>query len=111
MFIVDEVQTGMALTGKMWAHDHWGLEESPDIVIFAKKMVAAGFYYKPHLIPEQVNKHRFCYRLCFLVQDIDRGYIYLPIIKMAVCVHVYIKRCLQVEATVRPPCLIQREVR
>eukprot|EP01114_Cavostelium_apophysatum_P015625 TRINITY_DN4298_c0_g1_i1.p1 TRINITY_DN4298_c0_g1~~TRINITY_DN4298_c0_g1_i1.p1 ORF type:complete len:338 (+),score=95.15 TRINITY_DN4298_c0_g1_i1:45-1058(+) len=25
-FVVDEVQTGVAATGKFWAHDHWNLE-------------------------------------------------------------------------------------
>uniref|UniRef100_F6SUM0 4-aminobutyrate aminotransferase, mitochondrial n=1 Tax=Ciona intestinalis TaxID=7719 RepID=F6SUM0_CIOIN len=37
-FVVDEVQTGVAITGKWWAHEHWGLETPPDIVTFAKKM-------------------------------------------------------------------------
>ena len=32
MFIVDEVQTGIGLTGKMWAHLHFGIE--PDMVAF-----------------------------------------------------------------------------
>ncbi|XP_076818755.1 4-aminobutyrate aminotransferase, mitochondrial-like [Clavelina lepadiformis] len=44
-FICDEVQTGMAITGRMWAHDYWGLETPPDIVTFAKKMLSGGFYY------------------------------------------------------------------
>merc|ERR1739838_1202530 len=30
-FIVDEVQTGVAFTGKWWAHDHWELDDAPDI--------------------------------------------------------------------------------
>lgn len=45
-FIVDEVQTGVCVTGKFWAHQHWGLPESPDIVAFAKKMLVGGFYFK-----------------------------------------------------------------
>jgi len=52
---VDEVQSGLAITGSMWAHDHWGLEEAPDIVIFAKKMMAAGFYLKESLIVHEVK--------------------------------------------------------
>uniref|UniRef100_H2Y7H1 4-aminobutyrate aminotransferase, mitochondrial n=1 Tax=Ciona savignyi TaxID=51511 RepID=H2Y7H1_CIOSA len=44
-FQVDEVQTGMAITGKWWAHEHWGLETPPDIVSFAKKMFVGGFYF------------------------------------------------------------------
>ena len=52
--MVDEVQTGVAISGKMWAFEHWGLDEAPDAVIFAKKMISAGFYYKPSLIPHEV---------------------------------------------------------
>eukprot|EP01080_Neovahlkampfia_damariscottae_P005655 gene5655-9471_t len=36
-FIVDEVQTGLVCTGKIWAHEHWDLETPPDIVTFSKK--------------------------------------------------------------------------
>lgn len=36
LLIVDEVQTGMARTGKMWAYQHFGLE--PDIVTSAKAL-------------------------------------------------------------------------
>eukprot|EP00794_Sanderia_malayensis_P008864 gene8864-9813_t len=45
-FIVDEVQTGVGVTGKFWAHQTWDLPESPDIVTFAKKMLIGGFYFK-----------------------------------------------------------------
>jgi L-lysine 6-transaminase len=38
--ILDEVQTGMGLTGKMWAHQHFGIE--PDIVAFGKKTQVCG---------------------------------------------------------------------
>ena len=48
-FIVDEVQTGAGPTGKWWAHEHWNLPESPDIVTFSKKMMLGGFYYKSDL--------------------------------------------------------------
>ncbi|XP_078611984.1 4-aminobutyrate aminotransferase, mitochondrial-like [Branchiostoma floridae x Branchiostoma japonicum] len=51
-FLVDEVQTGAGLTGKMWAHEHWGLEESPDIVTFSKKMVIGGLYFKGEFRPK-----------------------------------------------------------
>lgn len=44
-FIVDEVQTGVGATGTFWAHEQWNLPYPPDIVTFAKKMQAAGFYY------------------------------------------------------------------
>ena len=32
LFIVDEVQTGMGVTGKWWAHQHHDIE--PDILAF-----------------------------------------------------------------------------
>ncbi|XP_031567517.1 4-aminobutyrate aminotransferase, mitochondrial-like [Actinia tenebrosa] len=50
-FIVDEVQTGCLATGKFWAHEHWGLDEPPDIVTFAKKMCTGGFYCKSEFRP------------------------------------------------------------
>jgi len=46
---VDEVQTGAGVSGKWWAHEHWGLETPPDVVTFAKKMQAAGFYFQKSL--------------------------------------------------------------
>lgn len=39
-FIVDEVQTGVGLTGKMWAHEHFGLK--PDALAFGKKTQVCG---------------------------------------------------------------------
>lgn len=54
LMIVDEVQTGVGATGKMWAHEHWNLSTPPDLVTFSKKFQAAGFYYHdPKLQPDQ----------------------------------------------------------
>ena len=39
-FIVDEVQTGVGLTGKFWAHEHYGIE--PDALAFGKKTQTCG---------------------------------------------------------------------
>jgi len=50
-FIVDEVQTGVCASGHMWAHEAWGLEESPDIVSFSKKALLGGYYYKDEYQP------------------------------------------------------------
>merc|ERR1711988_775879 len=50
-FIVDEVQTGVCCSGQMWAHEAWGLEESPDFVCFSKKALLGGYYYKDEFQP------------------------------------------------------------
>lgn len=39
--ILDEVQTGLGRTGKMWAYEHWGLE--PDVVVTGKGL-SGGIY-------------------------------------------------------------------
>jgi 4-aminobutyrate aminotransferase/(S)-3-amino-2-methylpropionate transaminase len=52
-FVVDEVQTGGGATGRMWAHEAWGLPDPPDIVCFSKKMQIGGFYLKEDFFPEQ----------------------------------------------------------
>lgn len=43
-FIVDEAQTGLGTTGKLWGHNHWNLKEKPDIVTFGGKVGFSGFY-------------------------------------------------------------------
>ncbi|RMZ78577.1 hypothetical protein DV738_g3794, partial [Chaetothyriales sp. CBS 135597] len=54
LLIVDEVQTGVGATGKFWAHEHWNLQDPPDIVTFSKKAQAAGYYYgNPELRPNK----------------------------------------------------------
>jgi L-lysine 6-transaminase len=40
LFVLDEVQTGVGLTGSTWAYQQLGLE--PDIVAFAKKAQVGG---------------------------------------------------------------------
>jgi L-lysine 6-transaminase len=42
LLIFDEVQTGIGLTGRWWAHQHHGI--SPDILCFAKKMQVGGIF-------------------------------------------------------------------
>ncbi len=51
-FLIDEVQTGLGATGKMWAHEHFNLDESPDIMTFSKKMQIGGYYYKEKLFTQ-----------------------------------------------------------
>ncbi len=40
LLIFDEVQTGLGLTGKMWAYQHYNVK--PDIIAFAKKTQVGG---------------------------------------------------------------------
>lgn len=40
LFIVDEVQSGMGITGKMWAIEHYGV--MPDVIAFGKKSQVCG---------------------------------------------------------------------
>ncbi|RLF38476.1 MAG: L-lysine 6-transaminase [Thermoplasmata archaeon] len=40
MYIVDEIQTGMGLTGKLWCHQHFDFK--PDILCFGKKTQVCG---------------------------------------------------------------------
>lgn len=40
LLILDEVQTGVGITGRMWAFEHFGIV--PDIIVFGKKTQVAG---------------------------------------------------------------------
>ena len=54
MFIVDEVQTGMGTTGKMWAIEQMGVK--PDIIAFGKKAQVCGIIVGPRVdeVPDNV---------------------------------------------------------
>lgn len=41
LLIFDEVQSGVGITGKWWAHEHAGV--APDLLCFAKKLQVGGF--------------------------------------------------------------------
>lgn len=43
-FVLDEVQTGVAVTGTLWAHEQLALQHPPDLVCFGKKMQMGGFF-------------------------------------------------------------------
>lgn len=47
LLIYDEVQTGVGLTGKMWAHQNY--EVIPDIIAFGKKMQVCGILSGPRV--------------------------------------------------------------
>ena len=50
--IIDEVQTGVAATGKFWAHEHFNITPAPDFVTFSKKFQSAGyFFHDPEIVP------------------------------------------------------------
>ncbi len=55
MLIIDEVQTGIGLTGKMWAFQHF---VEPDMIAFGKKMQVCGFLCSKRIdeVPENVFK-------------------------------------------------------
>jgi len=42
LLIYDEVQTGVGLTGKFWAHQNFSEKAQPDILAFGKKMQVCG---------------------------------------------------------------------
>lgn len=43
-FILDEVQTGVGMSGTLWAHEQLELPRPPDMVCFGKKMQMGGFF-------------------------------------------------------------------
>ncbi len=60
-FICDEVQTGIGLTGKMWAHEHFGL--TPDAVGFGKKAQVCGCLVGPKVDEEPENVFKVSSRI------------------------------------------------
>jgi len=55
LFILDEVQSGMGLTGKMWAFEHFDIE--PDIICFGKKTQVSGIMVSNRI--DDVENHVF----------------------------------------------------
>ncbi len=54
LLIYDEVQTGVGLTGKFWAHEHF---VQPDIIAFGKKSQVCGILAGPRI--DEVEKNVF----------------------------------------------------
>ena len=54
--IIDEIQTGYARTGKMWAIEHWGVE--PDIMTVAKA-IAAGLPLSAVVAQDELMKDTY----------------------------------------------------
>ena len=61
MFILDEIQTGVGLTGKMWAHEHFDFK--PDIVAFGKKTQVCGMMVGPRVDEIEDNVFKIPSRL------------------------------------------------
>lgn len=43
-FVLDEVQTGVGISGTLWCHEQFDLPEPPDMMCFGKKMQMGGFF-------------------------------------------------------------------
>lgn len=56
LFILDEVQTGIGLTGKMWCYEHFNYK-TPDIICFGKKTQVCGIMVSDKL--DNLDKHVF----------------------------------------------------
>jgi L-lysine 6-transaminase len=56
LFILDEVQTGVGLTGKFWAHEHFDVR--PDVLSFGKKMQVCGILASTRLDEIENNVFR-----------------------------------------------------
>ncbi|HVO13009.1 MAG TPA: L-lysine 6-transaminase [Vicinamibacteria bacterium] len=82
-FIVDEVQTGVGITGRMWAHEHFGLR--PDALAFGKKMQVGGCLVGPRVDEEPQNVFRVSSRINSTwggnLTDMVRAARYLEIIE------------------------------
>src|SRR6185503_769054 len=60
-FVLDEVQTGVGITGRMWAHEHWGLR--PDAVAFGKKIQLGGCMVGPRVDEVEDNVFKLSSRI------------------------------------------------
>ncbi|MCG2791979.1 MAG: L-lysine 6-transaminase [Weeksellaceae bacterium] len=56
LLILDEVQTGIGMTGKMWAYQHLGI--TPDVIAFGKKTQVCGILANKEKLDE-VEHHVF----------------------------------------------------
>lgn len=83
LFVVDEVQSGMGLTGKMWAIEH--SEILPDIIAFGKKSQVCGIIAGPRIDEVEHNVFQESSRLNSTwggnLTDMVRSQRYLEIIE------------------------------
>ncbi len=82
MLIFDEVQTGVGLTGKWWAAEHFAIQ--PDFICFGKKMQVCGMMAGRRIDEEEDNVFRVAGRINSTwggnLTDMVRGTLYLEII-------------------------------
>lgn len=85
LFIFDEVQTGIALTGKMWAHQHYGEDCRPDIISFGKKTQICGIFVSDRIDDVENNVFHESSRLNSTfggnIADMVRFTLYLEVIE------------------------------
>jgi 4-aminobutyrate aminotransferase/(S)-3-amino-2-methylpropionate transaminase len=55
-FVLDEVQTGVGMSGTLWAHEQLELPRPPDMVCFGKKMQMGGFFAAPPFVITQFGR-------------------------------------------------------
>ncbi|CAB4256767.1 similar to Saccharomyces cerevisiae YGR019W UGA1 Gamma-aminobutyrate (GABA) transaminase (4-aminobutyrate aminotransferase) involved in the 4-aminobutyrate and glutamate degradation pathways [Maudiozyma barnettii] len=54
VYIIDEVQTGLGATGKLWCHEYANIQPPVDLVTFSKKCQSAGYWFHdPLMVPNQ----------------------------------------------------------
>jgi L-lysine 6-transaminase len=61
LLIFDEIQTGVGITGKWWAHQHFNV--TPDILVFGKKMQICGILSTDRVDDEPENVFRTSSRI------------------------------------------------
>jgi L-lysine 6-transaminase len=83
LLIFDEVQSGVALTGRFWAHEHFDVQ--PDLIAFGKKMQVCGMIAGPKLDEEPENVFKVSSRINSTwggnLVDMVRSQRYLEIIE------------------------------
>ena len=85
LFIFDEVQTGIGLTGKMWAHQLYGEDCRPDIISFGKKTQICGIFVSDRVDEVENNVFHESSRLNSTfggnIADMVRFTLYLEVIE------------------------------
>lgn len=83
LLIFDEVQSGMGLTGKNWAHQNFGVQ--PDILVFGKKAQVCGIAAGPRIDEIRDNVFRVSSRIsgtwCGNAIDYLRGALAIGVIQ------------------------------